>query len=58
VEPRARFRLFLGYAGWGPGQLDQELQDGAWARVPLNPEWLMPEDPQELWSRAIQSISG
>lgn len=58
VEPRATFRLFLGYAGWGPGQLDQELQEGAWARVPLNPEWLMPDEPQELWSRAIQSISG
>ncbi|BDU77403.1 YqgE/AlgH family protein [Mesoterricola sediminis] len=58
IEPKASFRLFLGYAGWGPGQLDQELQEGAWARVPLNPDWLMAEDPQELWNRAIQSISG
>jgi len=58
VEPRSTFRLFLGYAGWGAGQLDQEILDGAWVRVPLNPEWLMPEDPQELWSLAIQSITG
>jgi putative transcriptional regulator len=57
VEPGATFRLFLGYAGWGPGQLDQEMEEGAWARVPLNPEWLMSGEPAELWSRAIQSIS-
>ena len=58
VEPTAQFRLFLGYAGWGQGQLDQELEEGGWARLPLKPEWLMAEDPEELWNRAIQAISG
>ena len=57
VEPAARFRLFLGYAGWGEGQLDQELEGGGWARLPLNPSWLMSNDPTELWTQAIQSIS-
>jgi len=57
VEPKAIFRLFLGYAGWGAGQLDQELTEGAWVRVPLKPDWLMPLDPHELWPMAIQSIS-
>jgi putative transcriptional regulator len=58
VEPASRFRLFLGYAGWGEGQLDTELDQGGWARVPLNPDWLMSAEPTELWNRAIQSISG
>lgn len=58
VESKATFRLFLGYAGWGAGQLDQEIQEGAWVRLPLNPDWLMPDDPQELWPKAIQAISG
>jgi len=58
MEPAARFRLYLGYAGWGEGQLDQELEQGGWARLPLNPEWLMSNEPTELWSKAIQSISG
>ena len=58
VEPAARFRLFLGYAGWGAGQLDQELEGGGWARLPLNPKWLMTTEPTELWTHAIQSISG
>lgn len=58
VEPRSSFRLFLGYAGWGAGQLDNEIKEGAWVRIPLNPEWLMTEEPQDLWPRAIQSING
>jgi len=58
VEPAARFRLFLGYAGWGEGQLDQELEQGGWARVPLKPEWLMCNEPTELWNQAIHTISG
>jgi len=57
VEPSARFRLYLGYAGWSAGQLDQEMQEGAWARMPLNPEWLMCEDPKTLWPKAIEAIS-
>jgi putative transcriptional regulator len=57
LEPTASFRLFLGYAGWGAGQLDNEIKEGAWVRLPLNPEWLMTEDPQDLWPKAIQSLS-
>lgn len=30
--------LVLGYAGWGPGQLEQELLDNAWLTIPANPE--------------------
>jgi len=54
------FRLFLGYAGWGSGQLNQELEAGAWAQLPLDhhPDWLLSEEPQLLWQRAIQAISG
>jgi putative transcriptional regulator len=58
MEPQATFRLFLGYAGWGPGQLDLELEEGGWARLPLSPEWLLSKEPQEMWNRAIQKISG
>jgi putative transcriptional regulator len=53
ADPEARFRLFLGYAGWGPGQLDGELAQGAWSRRPLNSEWLMHPNPQGLWQVAL-----
>lgn len=54
ADPTTHYRLFLGYAGWGPGQLDHELEQGAWNRRPLNPDWLMHPDPSGLWSVAVQ----
>lgn len=51
-DPRARYRLFLGYAGWGAGQLDQELEDEAWTRRPLESGWLLTEEPTGLWMKA------
>ena len=54
-DPAARYRLFLGYAGWGSGQLDQELELGAWTRRNLVSEWLMHPDPTGLWQAALGS---
>ncbi len=54
ADPEAHYRLFLGYAGWGPGQLDMELDQDAWTRKPLNPNWLMHPDPSGLRSVAVQ----
>jgi putative transcriptional regulator len=52
-DPEARYRLFLGYAGWSPGQLDQELEMGAWTRRPLVSEWLLHPHPSGLWQMAL-----
>ncbi len=57
LDASATYRLFLGYSGWGPGQLDVEMEQGAWARLPLQPGWLLTDDSKGLWQRAIQSIS-
>lgn len=57
LDPVAEFRLFLGYAGWGPGQLDMEIDQGGWAQLPLSPEWLFPKDHKGLWQKAIQTLS-
>lgn len=54
-DPTARYRLFLGYAGWSPGQLDQELEMGAWTRRPVVSEWLLHPDPTGLWQVALGS---
>lgn len=55
ADPEARYRLFLGYAGWSPGQLDQELEMGAWTRRPVVSEWLLHPDPSGLWQVALDS---
>jgi putative transcriptional regulator len=55
TDPDGHFRLFLGYAGWGPDQLDQELEQGAWMRRPLNSGWLLHPDPTGLWTVAISA---
>lgn len=48
------FRLYLGYAGWAPGQLEQEISAGAWLTVPARPEYLLDISVDELWARVIR----
>jgi putative transcriptional regulator len=51
-EPPSRLRIFLGYAGWGPGQLEGELAQGAWVVAPLSPGAVFDVPPDELWDHA------
>lgn len=46
-----RFRLIKNYAGWGPGQLEQELAENAWRIIPASAELLFDELPENLWLR-------
>ena len=45
--------LALGYAGWGPGQLDAEMQANAWLNVPADEELIFADDLNEKWERCI-----
>ena len=49
----SRLRLFIGYAGWAPGQLDSELARGSWRVLPASSELVFDEDPGTLWNRLI-----
>ncbi len=44
-----RFRVFKGYAGWGEGQLEQELLEAAWAVQPATSALLFDAPAEELW---------
>jgi putative transcriptional regulator len=46
-------RLFAGYAGWAPGQLEDELEDGAWTVVDAHADDIVSTDPAALWSRVL-----
>jgi putative transcriptional regulator len=51
-----RLRVYAGYAGWGPGQLDGELAEGAWIVHEADPE--DPFRPGDLWSEALERKGG
>ena len=48
------FRIYAGYAGWAPGQLDAELDRGAWSVLPGESEAVFDANPQGLWERLIR----
>ena len=48
--------VILGYAGWGAGQLDQEILDNSWLSVPASPDILFHTPIEERWTAAAQLI--
>ena len=54
-RPR-RFALALGYAGWGAGQLERELQEGVWLACDPDEELLFGDDYEGKWTRALAKI--
>lgn len=51
-------RLFAGYAGWGPGQLEAELADGGWFVVDTEPTDVLTADPGALWRIVLARQGG
>ena len=48
--------LALGYAGWGPGQLDAEIQQNAWLSVPADETIVFDGDHDTKWRRALAKL--
>lgn len=48
----------LGYAGWGPGQLDRELRDNSWLSVDADEDAIFGLDDAGKWERAIAALDG
>ena len=49
----ARFIFVLGYAGWAPGQLEAEIDSGAWITVPGDADLVLDDDATTKWDRAM-----
>jgi putative transcriptional regulator len=51
-------RLLIGYAGWGPGQLEREISKGTWLPAAADAKLLFEEPPSTLWQRAYAGAIG
>ena len=51
-------RLFAGYAGWGAGQLESEVTEGAWFVVDAEPADALTVDPDALWEDVLRRQGG
>lgn len=52
VQP---FKLFLGHSGWGEGQLQAEIDEGAWFHLPVNRDIVFSDDT-EIWQRLLHEV--
>ncbi|MDJ0684366.1 MAG: YqgE/AlgH family protein [Alphaproteobacteria bacterium] len=48
--------LALGYAGWGPGQLDNEIQQNVWLNVPADDDLVFDTDLETKWRRSLAKL--
>jgi len=52
-SPTRKIRLFAGYAGWSPGQLEGEMKRKAWLTHPASLDLVFDADPGKLWQRIL-----
>jgi putative transcriptional regulator len=54
--PPERFRLLLGHAGWGAGQLEGEIVRNDWLTAPVDAALVFGGDTEEVWAAALASV--
>lgn len=58
LEADETARVYAGYAGWSPGQLDAELRNGGWYLALASTEAVFAEDPASVWKTLMRRVSG
>jgi putative transcriptional regulator len=53
-SPELRLKVFSGYAGWAPGQLDNELRQNSWLIAPADLSLIFETPSQELWKTLLR----
>lgn len=56
-HPEGQFRVFFGYAGWSPGQLEHEINGEFWMTLPANAEVIFEHDPATLWKELTEKAT-
>jgi putative transcriptional regulator len=57
-SPTKKVKLFAGYAGWSPGQLESELKSRAWQTFPASLELVFETPPDQLWPVILRQKGG
>jgi putative transcriptional regulator len=55
--PKPDLRIFAGYAGWGPDQLENEIARGDWHPIPADADLVFRSDTEKLWLDLIRRAS-
>lgn len=55
-QPAPRARVLAGYAGWGPGQLDEELAQSAWLMADVDVDLVFDVESSVMWETAIRRL--
>jgi putative transcriptional regulator len=53
-----KVKMFAGYAGWSPGQLEKEMKRKSWLTFPASLELVFETPPGELWQKILKSKGG
>lgn len=53
---QGRFQCYAGYAGWGPGQLEREIEEGTWLACAADPKMVLDVAPGQVWSGTLQAL--
>jgi putative transcriptional regulator len=56
LHPPQDLRIFLGYAGWGKGQLEAELAQGAWVVAPMSAEIVFDVPCDSMWEHVLRAM--
>lgn len=53
-----KIRFFIGYSGWGEGQLDHEMKEGSWLTVEATRKLIFDTRPEDIWKESLNQLGG
>lgn len=51
-------RVYAGFAGWSPGQLEEEVENGSWWATPATAKDIFATDTSSLWAASVSRVAG
>ena len=58
AQQAGNYRLYSGFAGWAPGQLESEMQRGGWYVLPASAELVFRKDTAGMWEELVRKARG